>query len=267
MSTDSAFTGSIPDLYETHLVPALFAPYARDLAARLARHDGRDLIELAAGTGAVTREVAAVLGAEQRLVATDLNQAMLDVAAARLGDARVSYQAADAMALPFADHSFDLALAQFGVMFFPDRVAAHREVRRVLRPGGHYLFNVWNRLEDNLASLVVHQAVVDLVGKDAPDFIARVPFGYNDPAQIRQDLEAGGFGEVEIERVDFEQPDTVLPGLVAGMCRGSPLAAAMAAWPADLLDAVEAASQQRLADCVRRGPVTMSALVVTARRQ
>lgn len=264
MSNDTAFTGSVPEIYETCLVPALFAPYGRDLAARAGLTGPSDVLEIAAGTGAVTRLLAAALPPGSRLVATDLNQAMLDVAAARLDNEAVTFQAADAQALPFANGSFDLAVCQFGVMFFPDRPQAHAEVRRVLRPGGRYLFNVWNRLEDNLASLVVQNAVAAAVPAPKPSFLPRVPFGYHDPSQIEADLHAGGFTEVSIERVDFEQSPDMLAGLANGLCSGSPLAAELAAFPEPMRRAAAEAASAAVDALAKAGPVTMSALVVSA---
>ena len=146
---DQVFTGSIPTFYDTYLVPLIFAPYAADLAQRLRGRRLGHVLEVAAGTGVVTRELAATLDADTAIVATDLNQAMLDHGAA-VGTARpVEWRAADAMALPFPDAAFDAVVCQFGVMFFPDRAKAYAEALRVLRPGGLFLFNAWDRIEEN----------------------------------------------------------------------------------------------------------------------
>jgi ubiquinone/menaquinone biosynthesis C-methylase UbiE len=149
-TSDKVFAGSIPELYERLLVPLIFECYARDLAARVAAAIPNDVLEIAAGTGVVTRAMAARLPSGARIVATDLNQPMLDEAAKRLpSDARVAWQQADAMALPFPDASFDVVACQFGAMFFPDKVAAYRQARRVLRSGGRFMFNVWDKIADN----------------------------------------------------------------------------------------------------------------------
>src|SRR5688572_3462352 len=134
--SDKLFAGSIPEIYDEYLVPLIFEPYAEDLAARLISRPVANVLELAAGTGVVTRRLAAVLRGDVSIVATDLNQPMLD-RAARTGTARpVDWRQADALQLPFADASFDAVICQFGVMFFPDKVRAFAEARRVLRPGG-----------------------------------------------------------------------------------------------------------------------------------
>src|ERR1700712_1362858 len=157
-SSDSIFSGSIAALYDRLLVPMLFRPYAEDLALRVAAARPAAILETAAGTGIVTGSILRAVP-HAALMATDLNHAMLDVAAARIVSPHVSFRQADALALPFPDASFDVVACQFGAMFFPDRVAAYREARRVLRPGGHFLFSVWDRIEENVFADEVTKAL------------------------------------------------------------------------------------------------------------
>src|SRR5919106_788694 len=146
---DKVFSGSIPKLYETHLVPLIFEPYAADLMKRIGSMNVSRILEIAAGTGIVTRALATLAHEQLAIIATDLNQAMLDAAAA-IGTARpVRWQQADALALPFLEGEFDAVVCQFGVMFFSDKSKAFSEARRVLTPGGLFLFNVWDRIEEN----------------------------------------------------------------------------------------------------------------------
>lgn len=141
VTSDKTFAGSIPEIYDRLMVPLIFESYARDLAERLAKTTPKNLLETAAGTGVLTRAMLARLPADVRIVATDLNQPMLDRAAKiESGDGRVEWKQADALALPFADQSFDAVACQFGAMFFPDKVLGYQEARRVLRPGGHFFF-------------------------------------------------------------------------------------------------------------------------------
>ena len=190
---DSLFAGSLPELYEQLMVPLIFEPYAADLARRVAVLQPRRVLETAAGTGVVTRALAAALPAHTDIVATDLNQPMLD-RAANVGTARpVEWRQADAMQLPFADASFDLVVCQFGVMFFPDKARAHAEVRRVLRPGGVFLFNAWDCIENNEFAQVVTDALAEIFPADPPRFMARTPHGYHDEAAITRDVAQGGF--------------------------------------------------------------------------
>jgi len=191
--TDKVFSGSIPTLYETYLVPLIFEPYAADLVNRLAPRRLLRVLELAAGTGVVTRALASVLPESVSVVATDLNQSMLDQASA-LGTRRpVEWRQADALQLPFQDGTFDAVVCQFGVMFFPDKSKAFSEARRVLRSGGIFIFNVWDRINDNEFADTVTTALEALFPQDPPRFLARTPHGYYDRLTIERDLANAGF--------------------------------------------------------------------------
>ncbi len=191
--SDKVFTGSIPKFYETSLVPLLFEPYAADLVNRLASRSLTHVLEIAAGTGVVTRNLASVLPESVSIVATDLNQPMLDLAAA-IGTTRpVEWRQADAMQLPFPDGTFDAVVCQFGVMFFPEKSKAFSEARRVLRSGGVFIFNVWDRIKENEFADTVTAALESLFPKDPPRFLVRTPHGYCDRPTIEQDLAKGGF--------------------------------------------------------------------------
>ncbi len=265
-ATDSVFAGSIPALYDRHLVPMLFAPYAEDLAARVAALQPRRILETAAGTGIVTAALARSVP-DAEIVATDLNQAMLDVAATRVDSRRVTFAQADALALPFDDAVFDALVCQFGVMFFPDRVAGYREARRVLRPGGTLLFNVWDRIELNTVSDRLAKAVADLFPDAPPSFLTRVPFGYHDRDRIEADLRLAGFSEVAAETVQLSSPIGSAEEAAIGLCHGSPLRAEIEAHgPGALERATRAAAAALTALGAAEGAeAPMSALVVTAR--
>ena len=191
--SDTVFAGSIPELYESHLVPLIFEPYAADLARRVAALAPMRVLETAAGTGVVTRAMARALPANAELVATDLNPPMLDRAAAVGTPRPVQWQQADALHLPFDDASFDVVACQFGVMFFPDKARAFSEARRVLRRGGVLLFNVWDRIEENEFAHTVTSALAGLYPADPPRFMARTPHGYFDREAIAADLASAGF--------------------------------------------------------------------------
>jgi SAM-dependent methyltransferase len=222
--TDKLFAGSIPSLYDEYLVPLIFEPYAVDLVQWLASRPLTHVLEIAAGTGVVTRQLASVLPADVAIVATDLNPAMLDKASA-IGTARpVEWRQADAMQLPFAEGAFDAVVCQFGVMFFPDKAKAFAEARRVLRPGGMFLFNVWDRIEDNDFADVVTTAVGSLFPGDPPRFLARTPHGYCDRATIARDLAAGGFtASAEITTVAARSRADLAMVPAIAYCQGTPL--------------------------------------------
>ena len=222
--SDKVFAGSVPKIYETYLVPLIFQPYATDIAKRLAARPVKQVLEIAAGTGVVTRAMSASLRGDASIVATDLNQAMLDQAMA-LGTQRpVEWRQADAMQLLFPDGSFDAVVCQFGVMFFPDKAKAFAEARRVLRPKGIFLFNVWDQISENEFADTVTTGLESLFPKDPPRFLARTPHGYHDRATIERDLRAGGFASPA--RIDTVAARSVAPTArhpAIAYCQGTPL--------------------------------------------
>jgi ubiquinone/menaquinone biosynthesis C-methylase UbiE len=215
--SDSTFAGSIPALYDRYLGPLLFAPYARELGERLADLEAGALLETAAGSGIVTEVLAEKLPATVEIVATDLNQAMVDHAAAKPALARATLRQADALALPFEAGRFDAVVCQFGAMFFPDRVAGYREARRVLRPGGCFLFSVWDSLDHNPMTRCVVEAMARHFPANPPRFLARTPHGHSDRDTIRRELAEAGFGPVELDVVTLPSPSSRI-GSISGIC-------------------------------------------------
>ncbi|HWW53823.1 MAG TPA: methyltransferase domain-containing protein [Acidimicrobiales bacterium] len=266
---DLVFGGSIPELYDRYLVPLIFEVYADDLVARLAGPAPADVLEVAAGTGAVTRIMAAGLPPSTAITASDLSQPMLDYAAS-VGTARpVRWQQADAMDLPFDDASFDAVVCQFGVMFFPDRTQGYAEVWRVLRPGGTFLFNVWDQIDNNEFAKAVQDALGAVFPDDPPTVLAQGPYGYFDVEAIRADVISGGFtGPVEVDVLEARSRAASCDVPAIGFCQGSPLRNAIEARdPARLAAATAAASEtvrQRFGKTDIDGKVR--AFVVTARK-
>ena len=223
-AADRAFAGSIPQVYQRYLVPLIFEPYAADIAARAAQMSPQRVLEIAAGTGVVTRRLAQVLPSAAEIVATDFNQTMLDQAQA-LGTSRpVEFRTADAMQLPFADRSFDAVVIQFGAMFFADKAKAFGEAARVLRPGGWLLFNVWDAIEYNEFADTVTRGLEPLFPKDPPRFLARTPHGYHDSAQIAKDVTAGGFDHAPaIVTITARSKAKSARDAAIAYCQGTPL--------------------------------------------
>jgi SAM-dependent methyltransferase len=254
--SDRVFAGSVPQIYERLLVPLIFEPYAVDLADRVAALEPRRVLEVAAGTGVVTRNLARKLGRQTSIVATDLNPGMLDQAAA-IGTARpVDWRTADAMQLPFPDASFDVIVCQFGVMFFPDKAKAFAEARRVLAPSGHLAFNVWDRIEDNEFADCVTRALGRLFPDDPPRFLARTPHGYHDRAVIENDLARGGFTSPAsiatlAKRSRADSPAT--PS--TAYCHGTPLRNEIEARAASRLDEGTSAGATEIAKHFGNGSV------------
>ena len=265
-SVDTAFTGSVAQLYERYMVPLIFEPYAVDLARRVAQAAPGRVLELAAGTGVVTRQLAAMLGASSEIVATDLNPAMIDEAA-RIGTARpVEWMPVDAMRLPFEDASFDAVACQFGVMFFPDRPQAFAEARRVLRPGGLFAFNAWGAIATSEFADAVTDALATVFPQDPPRFMARTPHGYHDAARIAQDLAAAGFNSTpKIETVAFTSRAASARVAAVAYCQGTPLRGEIETRDPAGLERATQVAEAELARRFGQGPVEgrIEALVVT----
>lgn len=241
---DKVFTGSMPDIYDEFLVPLIFEDHAEDLARRLTVQMPHDVLETAAGSGVVTRAAARRLGPQACYTVTDLNRPMLDRAARMQGvDDRITWAQADAQELPFEDRSFDAVLCQFGAMFFPDRVKGYAQAHRVLRPGGRFLFNIWDRIEENEFADSVTRAVGELFPKNPPLFLARTPHGHGDVTVIQTELEAAGFGAISIDTVTGTSRAASARHPAVAYCQGTPLRSEIEALdPARLEEATEHAT-------------------------
>jgi SAM-dependent methyltransferase len=267
VQNDAGFVGSIPQLYDENVGPTFMMPYARDIASRLSHLQTGRLLELAAGTGIVTAALAAALPREQ-ITATDLNQPMLDRASTKAELHGVSFRQADALDLPFDDGCFDAVVCQFGVMFFPDKAAAFRETRRVLRPAGHFVFNVWDSVDGN----PVVAALLAGLRRWCPDqpswFMERTPCGYRDRSIIRADLAAGGFSDCQIEKVVLRGHAASPMAVAVGLCQGSPMRAEIEALdPTGLQEATQAAADA-IGESFGYGEFdsTLAALAIQTRR-
>lgn len=268
-ASDKVFAGSIPKFYDDYMVPLIFAGFAEDLAQRAEALSPAAVLETAAGTGVVTRALASRLSAAARYVVTDLNQPMLDHAAQRQGrDGRLTWQQADALALPFPDAQFDVVCCQFGAMFFPNRIQGYREAHRVLKPDGHFVFNVWDRIEENEFANDVTISLGEIFPDDPPRFLARIPHGYYDETLIESELRAAGFSRIRIEK-RRETSCAPSPHYVAtAYCQGTPLRNEIEARGADMLLPATEHAAAAIADRYGNGEVSakIQALVIVATR-
>jgi ubiquinone/menaquinone biosynthesis C-methylase UbiE len=264
---DTIFAGSIPALYEEYLVPLIFQPYAPVLAERLSGLESGRVLETAAGTGVVTRELLRTLPASVRIVATDLNQPMLDHAATQTMSDRVSWQKADAQVLPFPDGAFDAMVCQFGVMFFPDKQQAYAEARRVLKPDGRFVFNVWDKIEYNEFADLVTAALADVFPDDPPRFLARTPHGYHRTDEIVAALRQAGFTQVSADTVTRRSVAPSCRDPAIGYCQGTPLRNEIEQRDAARLAAATEIAAARISARFGSGPVDgmIQAHVITAR--
>ncbi len=266
MGTEALFVGEIPELYDRHLGPVLFEPHARDFARRLRVPDGSRILEVACGTGIVTRRLLEVLPAHARLVATDLNAEM--IAHARVSvpvDSRLEWRVADALALGFESRTFDAWVCQLGVMFFPDKLAAFREARRVLKPGGTARFNVFCEHAGNAFGRVADETIARFFPGDPPTFY-RLPFAWCDESTIRSTLASAGFAAVAIERLELETTSESAAHFATGIVRGNPVVHEIHARSTNGIASVEAAVAEALGAVGGVSPWrgVLRSLVVTA---
>jgi SAM-dependent methyltransferase len=267
--TDKIFAGSIPKLYEALLVPLIFEPYAADLVNRLSSRALSGVLEIAAGTGVVTRALARGLSESVTVVATDLNQAMLDQASATGTTRPVEWRAADAMALPFPYETFDAVVCQFGVMFFPQKFKAFSEAHRVLRPGGVFIFSVWDRISENEFADTVTIALESIFPRDPPRFLARTPHGYHDRLAIERDLARGGFSKSAQIATVTARSRAQSPRVPAiAYCQGTPLRNEIEACDASRLCAATEIAAKAIEQQFGAGPVDgkIQAHIVTIER-
>ena len=261
------FAGGIPENYDRHLGKVLFEPYARDLVGRLDVKDGARVLEIACGTGIVTRYLRNRIPATATLVATDLNPPMIDYARLKLTGMRgIEWRPADACALPFPSRSFDAVVCQFGFMFVPDKPAAFREARRVLAPGGAFLFNVWDSLERNAFARIAHETIASFFPADPPTFY-QIPFSLHGRDELEAFLSGNDFGGGRVEEVALEGQSPSAGDLATGLVEGNPTATAIRERGdvpvGKVIEAVATALAREFGDRPVRLP--LKALVVRAR--
>jgi ubiquinone/menaquinone biosynthesis C-methylase UbiE len=261
------FSGSIPAAYDRYLGPLLFQPYAEDLAARLPPKKTSSVLELACGTGILTRVLRSHLPSTVKLIATDLNEPMFRRAAAKFNKSeRVQWLEADACDLPFDDRTFDAVVCQFGIMFVPDKALAAREAYRVLKRDGVFLFNVWDAMKHNKLGQLAHRTITSHFKKDPPTFY-QVPFSYHNRTEIRRILKQAGFRDIKTGVIAKLGKANRAEDVARGLVEGNPVAVTITKRDPSLLpiitNALTAAITRRFGERDIRAP--MRAIVIQAR--
>jgi SAM-dependent methyltransferase len=262
-SSTVRFVGSIPALYDEHMGPALFEPYALDVARRLPDR-AESILEIAAGTGRVTRHLLARMAPHARLLATDLNDPMIQRASSVIADPRLTWRVADAQQLPSADASHDVVVCQFGLMFVPDKPLALREMRRVLKPGGTLLLSTWNAMAKNPWFETVHGLAVAALPDNPPLFML-TPYSMSDTSALYDLIAGAGFAEVRVDTVELMGEAVSARHLATGLVRGNPLSGQLEERNISaeaMVERVTAALVAKFGDAPCRAP--LSAHVVTA---
>jgi ubiquinone/menaquinone biosynthesis C-methylase UbiE len=223
MSAITSFTGSIPANYDRYLGPILFETYALDLAERVKSKKLDNVLELACGTGRLTRHLSKLVPENGHYIATDLNPDMMAVAQSKIADKKIEWRVANAQDLPFENNSFDLVVCQFGVMLFAEKEKAFAQVFRVLKPQGAFVFSVWDDIKYSPKVALVNKVMQDVTGANPADFLTKGPHSFYNKSEIRNLLMEAGFTNIQIEEVQktvtLENPED----LFKGFTEGSPL--------------------------------------------
>ncbi len=266
MTSDNKFSESISLVYQNYMVPLIFESYAVDLAKRVSLQLPKSILEIAAGTGVVTKQMALRLLPEAHLIVTDLNQPMLDLAQQNIHDNRIIWQQCDALSLPFEDQKFDAVVCQFGAMFFPDHIRAYKETHRVLNPNGRIYFNVWDKISENHFTQEVEQALEKYFPNDPPKFMSRTPHGYFDVVKIRHELVAAGFSKIEIETLTHASKAPSPHFIATAFCTGTILRSEIESRAPSSLQRVTSYITDALTKRFGTGPIEgkIQALVISA---
>lgn len=226
METNIAFSGTIPETYDKYLGPLLFEPYAKDIIERIKKKKFLNVLELACGTGRVTQYLRDILPADARIVATDINPDMLNIAQNKITGKNIEWKEADMQNIPFKDSEFDLVICQFGIMFVPDKEKAYSEIYRVLKKDGMFLFNTWNKLEKNRLLFSADEIINDYF-KDNPVLFYQIPFSYFKIDEIEKHLTEAGFSSFQITELETEGLSDSVSDATTGMVEGNPVLSAI----------------------------------------
>jgi ubiquinone/menaquinone biosynthesis C-methylase UbiE len=249
-----SFAGTVPANYEKYLGPFLFEPYALDVAARLQDKRYPSILEIACGTGRVTNHLSGSVQHDS-LIATDLNPDMIEVAKKIVTNPSIRWMAADAVALPFADHSFDAVVCQFGIMFFPDKRKGLQEMYRVLKAGGKLIFNTWDKLE-NLPAVQLGRKVIDSFFETDPPEFYNIPFSMHDEHELRTLMLEAGFKNISISLVKKEGVSPSAANLARGMVEGSPMYVSIIERDAALVEPMKEKVEKELGEKFGNNPLT-----------
>lgn len=268
MAVDNKFLDSIPQAYQEYMAPLIFDPYAADMAERALAHSPTAILEIAAGTGVLTRKIALNLKPNARFTVTDLNLPMLRIAQKNIQDDRITWQLCDALSLPFEDHKFDAVVCEFGAMFFPDHVKAYKETNRVLRQNGRFYFSVWDKISENDFAYAVELALEKYFPNNPPKFMSRTPHGYFDQEMIHNELDTSGFSEIEFETLTFTSKAPAAKFVAAAFCTGTPLRSEIESRIPGGLEKATAYVTDVLVELYGSGPLEskMRAFVISAKK-
>ncbi|HEX2532120.1 MAG TPA: class I SAM-dependent methyltransferase, partial [Chitinophagaceae bacterium] len=219
----SPYSDTVPQRYERFLGPLFFEPFARHLATFLPDGMQGPVLEIACGTGRLTRHLRFRMDPASRLFATDIQPDMLSLARQLLTDPGIDWQTADVHDLPFAAATFPVVVCQFGVMFFASRRKAFDEIARVLQPRGRFLFNTWDAAKANPVAQLFQDTLNEVLGARAPDFGQKGPYSFYQPVEITSLLKSSGLEVLTLEKLRLTGIASTAEQVVEGFLYGSPL--------------------------------------------
>lgn len=222
MSDNAAFSGNIPEIYDKHLGSLLFEQYAIDLIERIQNGNYGAILEIACGTGIVSKYLPEIFTKGEKIISTDLNPDMIEIAKKKVKEGSIEWKVADMQELPFDDSTFDLVFMQFGIMFAPDKEKSFREIYRVLKPGGKLIFNVWQSLEKNQFAFITNEVVSGYFKENPPPFY-KIPFSYNDEEEIKNILSKVGFSEISLDKIKKNSTSVDVEFAAKGLLEGNPV--------------------------------------------
>jgi len=201
--------------YEKNIVTYTMSPFAAILLEHANPQPGEHVVDVACGTGVVARQTAPRVGATGTVVAVDVNPAMLSIARSLPAPegAAIDWRDGNALTLPFPDDTFDLALCQHGLQFFPDRPAALREIYRVLRPAGRIAVSVWRSLEHNPASQLIWETIARHLNTTTATLLPSFTLG--EAGELCALLESAGFADVIVTARSYTVREPRSPQLIA----------------------------------------------------
>lgn len=263
--TSALFNSAVAPHYDKYQGPIFFEPYAIEISKRIDPTSVKTALEIACGTGRVTRHLRKTLSPAAKLIATDISPDMLAVAKDILGDENIEWQTVDAQQLPFDDNSIDLIVCAFGYMFLPDKVKGFKEAYRVLRPGGKLLFTTWDKLELNGASYIQRTVVAKYLANDVPPTYM-LAFSMNNEEELRGWLQQAGFSEVGFESVEQIASGETAKGVTEGLTMGGSFCNMIMERNPDWMPLIKAEIEKQLSEKFGAEPMKspMRALFTTA---